>query len=71
MTPPGNESETPRDLLGDLEDEVDYESDTIFMGPDGSPLPHLRVKTTLVVRQIRSQNVVLRTRLLRYAPRLT
>ena len=68
MTPPGNESETPRDLLGDLEDEVDYESDTIFMGPDGSPLT---MKTTLVVHRIRSQNVVLRTRLLRYALRLT
>ena len=35
------------------------------------PLPHSRVKTTLVVHRIRSQNVVLRTRLLRYALRLT
>ena len=42
MTPPGHESETLRDLLeGDLEDEVVYESDAIFMGPDGSPLTTL------------------------------
>ena len=39
MTPPGHESETLRDLLdGDLDEEVDYESDTDFLGRDGSPL---------------------------------
>ena len=39
MTPPGHESKTLSDLLeGDFEEMVDYESDTDFLGPDGSPL---------------------------------
>ena len=39
MAPPGAESKTLRDLFdGDLDEEVDYESDTKFVGPNGSPL---------------------------------
>ena len=39
MTPPGHESDTLRDLLeGDLDEVVNYESDTDFLGPDESPL---------------------------------
>ncbi|CAI5731698.1 unnamed protein product [Peronospora farinosa] len=42
MTSPGNESQTLRDLIeGDLDEAVDYESDTVFVGPDGSPLTTL------------------------------
>ena len=39
MAPPGAESKTLRDLFGeDLDEEVDYESDSQFVGPNGSPL---------------------------------
>ena len=39
MTSPVNESQTLRDLYeGDPDEAVDYESDTDFVGPDGSPL---------------------------------
>ncbi|CAI5702380.1 unnamed protein product [Peronospora effusa] len=42
MTPPGSESQTLRDLIEDnLDEAVDYESDTVFVGPDGSPLATL------------------------------
>ena len=42
MTPPDNESQTLRDLYGgDLDEAVDYESDTDFVGPDRSPLTTL------------------------------
>ena len=37
MAPPGAESQTLRDLFGeDLNEEVDYESDSHFAGPNGS-----------------------------------
>ena len=39
MAPPGAKSQTLRDRVGeDLDEEVDYESDTLFVGPNGSPL---------------------------------
>ena len=39
MAPPGTESQTLRDLFGeDLDEEDDYESDSQFFGPNGSPL---------------------------------
>ena len=58
----GTESKTLRDLfLEDLDEEVDQESDTDFMGPMGPLSPPLLVKTTLVVHLVRSLNVVLRT----------
>ena len=39
ITPPDSESQTLRDLIEDnLDKAVDYESDTVFLGPDGSPL---------------------------------
>ena len=39
MAPPGAESQTLRDLFGeDLYEEFDYESDSQFVGPNGSPL---------------------------------
>ena len=39
MEPPDNESQTLRDLYeGDPDEAVDYESDTDFVGPNGSPL---------------------------------
>ena len=39
MPSPGNESQTQQDLYrGDPDEAVDYESDTDFVGPDGSPL---------------------------------
>ena len=38
MAPPGAESQTLRDLFGeDLDEEVDYESNSQFVGPNGSP----------------------------------
>ena len=38
MAPPGAESKTLQDLLGEgLEVAVDYKSDTEFMGPNGFP----------------------------------
>ena len=39
MAPPGVDSQTLRDLFGeDLDEEVDYENDTQFVGLNGSPL---------------------------------
>ena len=39
MTPPGTESKTLRDLQEeDLDIAVDYETDTDFIRPNGSPL---------------------------------
>ena len=39
MAPSGAESKPLRDLLDrDLDEEMDYESDTKFVGPNGSPL---------------------------------
>ena len=39
MAPPGAESKTLRDLFGeDLDEEVDYESDSQLVGPNVSPL---------------------------------
>ena len=39
MAPPGAESQTLRDLFGeDLDEEVYYESDSQFVGPNGPPL---------------------------------
>ena len=39
MAPPDDESQTLRDLFGeDLDEEVNYESDRQFVGPNGSPL---------------------------------
>ena len=39
MTPPGTKSQTLRDLIeGDIDEAVDYESETVFVGPDGPPL---------------------------------
>ena len=71
MAPPGAESKTLRDLFGeDLDEEVDYESDSQFVGPNGSPLTTM-VKTTKVVHLVQLLNMVLRTRLQRYATRLT
>ena len=72
MAPPGAESKTLRDLFGeDLDEEVDYESDSQFVGPMGPPLPPSLVKTTKVVHLVQLLNMVLRTRLQRYATRLT
>ena len=45
MTPRGSESQTLRDLIEDDPDEaVDYESDTVFVGPDMFPLATLTVE---------------------------
>ncbi|CAH0493556.1 unnamed protein product [Peronospora farinosa] len=42
MTPLGNDSQILRDLIeGDLDEAVDYECDTVFVEPDGSPLTTL------------------------------
>ena len=50
MAPPGTECKTFQDPKEeDLDEAVDYESDTNFMGPNGSPLTILPVKMTLVV----------------------
>ena len=39
MAPPDTESKSLRDLFGeDFDNEVDYESDSQFLGPNGSPL---------------------------------
>ena len=39
MAPPGAESQTLRDLFGEnLDEEVDYKSDSQFVGPNGSSL---------------------------------
>ena len=39
MAPPGAESQTLRNLLvEDLDEVVDYESDSQFVGPNGSPI---------------------------------
>ena len=47
MAPPGAESKTLRDLLDeDLDEVVDYESDTNFMGPNGSHLATITCKDT-------------------------
>ena len=72
MAPPGAESQTLRDLFGeDLDEEVDYESDSQFVGPNGPPLPPSLVKTSTVVHLVQYLNVVLRIRLQRYASRQT
>ena len=72
MAPPGAESKTQRDLIGeDLDQEVDYESDRQFIEPNGSLLPSSLVKTMTFVHLAQLLNVVLRTRLQRYAPCLT
>ena len=72
MAPPGAESQTLRDLFGeDLDEEVDYESDSQFVGPNGLPLPPSLVKTATVVHLVQLLNVVLRIRLQRYASRQT
>ena len=72
MAPPGAESKTLRDLFGEvLDEEVDNESDSQFVEPNESPL------TTITGEDDESRapssvlEMVLRTRLQRYATRLT
>ena len=51
----GAELKTIRDLLEkDLDKEVDYKSDTVFVEPNRSLLPPSAVKTTIVVLLVRS-----------------
>ena len=72
MAPPRAESQTLRDLFGeDLDEEVDYESGTEFLGPNESPLTTITGKDDNIRAPSVFLYVMLRTRLQRYAPRLT
>ena len=72
MESPGALSQTLRDLFGEhLDEEVITKVTANSSDPMGPPLPPSLDKTTKVVHLVQLLNVVLRTRLQRYATRQT